>query len=174
MRDPDPWADLIPLEDLEASGATDVEICDAAAVLASRRLGGILGQIVGLAKPGYKIHVAHPAFIGRGTRTRADRIRTLERQGLRRFRLAVTTVKGETFWWTPQLDESPMVPAPGKVVFTFASLELAIALEVKEWRLVDDDGYLVRLRRNHPAVFPAGHLMNAAYVLAFDGSDKRL
>ena len=132
----------------------------------------IIGKVVGVTPDGL-FHFAEPCITLRGTRKRADRIRNLDVEDLARFRLAATTLEGETFWWTAQLEDSPTLYDPGKVVFTFVGLTLFDNLKLTEWRLVDDGGYLVRLRRVQQ-VFPGEWRMNAAYALAFDGSDKRL
>ena len=132
----------------------------------------IIGKAIGVTPDGL-FHFARPCITLRGTRKRADRIRTLGAEDLERFRLAATTLEGETFWWTEQMIGSPRTSGPYRVLFTFQLLFLVDALELSEWRLVDDGGYLVRLRRE-PGIWPVGFRMDAAYVLAFDGSDKRL
>lgn len=132
----------------------------------------ILGKAVGVTTDGL-FHFAEPCVTRRGTRRRADRIRDLDLVDLVNFRLAATTSEGKTFWWTAQAPGSPHRGNPGKLVFSFASLTLVDKLKITEWRLVDDGGYLVRLRRVLQ-VFPAEWRLNASYVLAFDGSDKRI
>lgn len=107
-----------------------------------------------------------------GARSRAQRIATLEQEDFARFRLAAKTQDGSCFWWTRQRDGSPLLLAGGRVVMTFRSVVLSAPLALKEWLLVDDGGHLVRVRRA-PAVFPKGKKLDAAYHLAFDGSDRR-
>lgn len=132
-----------------------------------------MGAVVGRTLPVGHTHTARPAFTLRGTRKRADRIRELGHDDLHCFRLAATTAAGDTFWWTAQLPGSP-ARIEERLVFTFVALVLVAPLELAEWRLVDDGGYLVRLRRLELVdSFPVGHRIDAAYLFAFDGSDKR-
>ena len=115
---------------------------------------------------------ARPASYLRGSRARAERVATLELEDLRRFKLAAILADGSCVWWAPQRKGSPITIEPGRVMFTFETVELAQDLELEGWRLVDDGGHLVRERRERGA-WPKGHMMNAAYWLAFDGSDKK-
>ncbi len=135
-------------------------------------VSSIMGKVIGRTMPVGHFHTARAAGILRGSRTRAERIRTLELEDLARFRLAAEDAGSGVFWWTEQVHGSPRFIKPGRILFTFVSLILAVDLELRAWRLVDDGGYLVRLRRE-PATFPVGYKMDAAYWLAFDGSERK-
>jgi len=134
----------------------------------------MLGEVIGRTLPAGHFHTAHAAGILRGSRARAERIRTLELEDLARFRLAAEVADAGVFWWTEQAAGSPVVLELGRVVFSFVPLVLVVELELRAWRLVDDGGHLVRLRREGGGVvFPVGMRMDAAYSLAFDGSDRK-
>ena len=117
-------------------------------------------------------HEFRPALYSRATRARLERIRELDLPELMRFRLAIVDGNGDCWWWTTQRECSPVLVEPDRVVFSFQTVVLARALEVAEWRLVDDGGYLVRARRDQ-ANYPAGFRLDASYWLAFDGSDRK-
>lgn len=131
----------------------------------------VFGAVVGADRHGRKLISEEAAYLP-GTRKRTKRVATLPLNLLSKFRLAAVTLTGECFWWTSQLACSPIEVASGWWVLSFVPVYLDRELIVSEWRLVDDEGYLIRARRVGE-FYPEGFRVAASYKIAMDGSDRK-